>query len=233
MADDKVAREIIAELPPLDPYKALEELGYWLDTLGSADALKGLRVLEIIDLIDQAAENHQRKLSQDYLSGSARLQKFQEVRLWNAVFAFWKHLADTYQMCLARYQAGAPGFGALKARVPMVVARALRALTLQVKWQLLRYGPVEPRLWGQTGKLYAYAEQSGFATALLVVYPGPFDESTVQREFLKGLMLSISSTDSLLPAKLEIAERIVAQFAEFFVMNLQPDHHHTRAITQK
>jgi len=72
------------------------------------------------------------------------------------------------------------------------------------------------------GKLCAYAEERGFATTSVVVYPGKFGESTVQREFLKGVMLNISSTDSLLPAKLEVAERIVAQFSEFFVMNRQP-----------
>jgi len=221
-ANDKAAREFIADLPALDPYKSLEELCYWLDTLGSADDLKLPRVLEIIDLIDQAAKNHQRKLSQDYLSGSARLQKFQEIRIWNAVFMFWKQLADTYQMCLTRFQAGAGGWGSLKGQMPMVVARALRALTLQLKWQLLRYGPVDQRVWEQMGKLYAYAEERGFATTAVVVYPGKFGESTVQREFLKGMMLNISSTDSLLPAKLEVAERVVAQFSEFFVMNRQP-----------
>ena len=220
-ANDKAAREFIAGLPALDPYKSLEELGYWLDTLGSADDLKLPRVLEIIDLIDQAAKNHQRKLSQDYLGSSARLQKFQEIRIWNAVFLFWKQLADTYQMCLTRFDTGG-GSAALKAQLPMIVSRALRALTLQLKWQLLRYGPVDQRVWEQMGRLYAYAEERGFATTRVVVYPGKFGESTVQREFLKGAMLNISSTDSLLPAKLEVAERIVAQFSEFFVMNRQP-----------
>jgi hypothetical protein len=222
LADEKAAREFIAELPPLDPYKSLEELGYWLDTLNAADDLALPRILEIIDLIDQAAKNHQRKLSQDYLSGSARLQKFQEIRIWNAVFTFWRQLSDAYQLCLTRFQAGAGGWGGLKGQMPMVVARALRALTLQLKWQLLRYGPVDPRVWAQMGRLYAYAEERGFATTSVVVYPGKFGESTVQREFLKGVMLNISSTDSLLPAKLEVAERIVAQFSEFFVMNRQP-----------
>jgi hypothetical protein len=221
-ADDQAARDLIAALPPFDPYKSLEELCYWLDTMGSAEDLKLPRVLDVIDLIDQAAKDHQRRLSQDYLSGSARLQKIQEIRIWNTVFAFWKQLADTYQMCLIRFQAGASGWGALKGQMPMVVARALRALTLQLKWQLLRYGPVEKRVWEQMGKLYAYAEERGFAAAPVVVYPGKFGASTVQREFLKGMMLNISSTDSLLPAKLEIAERIVAQFSEFFVMNRQP-----------
>jgi hypothetical protein len=57
LAEDKLAQELIAELPPLDPYKSLEELCYWLDTLSSAEDLKLSRVLEIIDLIDQAAKN--------------------------------------------------------------------------------------------------------------------------------------------------------------------------------
>ena len=221
-ADDKSAREFIADLPPLDPYKSLEELCYWLDTLGGAEDLKLPRVLEIIDLIDQAAKNHQRKLSHDYLSRSARLQKFQEIRIWNTMFVFWKQLADSYQMCLTRFQAGAGGWGSLKAQMPMVVARALRALTLQLKWQLLRYGPIDQRVWEQMGRLYAYAEERGFAATPVVVYPGKFGESTVEREFLKGVMLNISSTDSLLPAKLEVAERVIAQFSEFFVMNRQP-----------
>ena len=222
LADEKAAREFIADLPPHDPHKSLEELCYWLDTLGVAGDLKPPRILEIIDLIDQAAKNHQRKLSLDYLSGSARLQKFQETRIWNTVFAFWKQLADTYQVCVTRFQSGAGGWVVLKGQMPVVVARALRALTLQLKWQLLRYGPVEQRVWAQMGNLYAHAEERGYATAPVVVYPGTFGESTAQREFLKGVMLNISSTDSLLPGKLEIAERIVAQYSEFFVMNRQP-----------
>ena len=222
LADEKAARAFVAELPPLDPYKALDELSYWLDTLANAENLKLSRELEIVDLVDQAAKNYQRKLSQDYLSNSARLQKFQEIRIWNTVFSFWKHLADAYQGCVAHFQSGGSAWSSLKGQMPVVVARALRALTLQLKWQLLRYGPVEARIWGQMGKLYAYAEDKGFATAPLTVYPGTFGASTVQREFLKGVMLNISSTDSLLPAKLEIAERIVAQFSEFFVMSRQP-----------
>ena len=177
LADDKSAREFIAELPPLDPYKSLEELCYWLDTLGSAEDLKAPRVLDIIDLIPDVP---------DPLPG--RSQRV----------------------------------GCAEGAEADVVARALRALTLQLKWQLLRYGPVDQRVWEQMGKLHAYAEERGFAIAPVVVYPGEFGDSTLQREFLKGVMLNISSTDSLLPAKLEIAARIVAQFSEFFVINRQP-----------
>ena len=222
LAEDKAARELITELPANDSFKALEELSYWLDSLKGAEDLKLGRQLEIIDLMDQAAKNHQRKLSQDYLAGSARLQKFQEIRIWNTSFTFWKQLADAYQLCLTRYQAGAGGWGSLKGPLPMIVARAMRAISLQLKWQLLRYGPVAPRLWEEYGKLFAYADEKGFAATKVEVYPEKFGESTIQREFLKGLMLAISSTDSLLPMKLEVAERVVAQFSDFFVIQRQP-----------
>jgi hypothetical protein len=222
LADETAAREFIAELPPLDPYKSLEELCYWLSTLGAAEDLKPPRMLGIIDLIDQAANNHHRKLSQEYLTGSARLQKFQEIRIWNSVFNYWRQLADAYQLCLDRFQAGANGWAALKKQMPMVAARALRALTLQLKWQMLRYGPLEARIWAQMAKIIAYADEKEFADTSIVVYPGKFGESTVRREYLKAAMLGISSSDSLLPVKLEIAERIAAQFSEFFLMSRQP-----------
>ena len=222
LADDKAARELIRELPANDSIKTLEELAFWLDSLKSADDLKLARLIEIIDLIDSSAKVHQRKLSQEYLTGRDRLQKFQENRIWTTVFRFWKQLALTYEHCLKRYQSGAPGWGSTKSQIPTVVLRALRAGSLQLKWHLLRYGPVEPGLWGDLCKLYAYAEDKGIATSKVAVYPGQFGESTAQREFLKSMMLSISSTDSLLPAKLEIAERIIAQFSEHFVLQGQP-----------
>ena len=68
------------------------------------------------------------------------------------------------------------------------------------------------------GALYARAESGGFAVKPCTVYPGTSGESTVQREYLKALMLAMSATDCLLPRQLEVAERIVAQFSEYFVL---------------
>lgn len=221
LADDKAARQLLAELPANDSIKTLEELAYWLDSVRTADDLKVGRLLEIVDLIDAHAKNHQRKLSQDYLTGRDRLQKFQENRIWTTVFKFWKQLALAYEHVLKRYKSGANGWGAVKSQVPVIIARGLRAGALQLKWHLLRYGPVEPGLWGDLCKLYAYAEEKGLAQSRVEVYPGKFGESTAQREFLKSMMLSISSTDSLNPMKLEITERIVAQFSEFFILQQQ------------
>lgn len=222
MADAKQAKDIVADLPANDAMKALDEVNYWLESLHNTEGFKLDRLFENIDLLDGAAKNHQRKLSQDYLAMS-RQQKFQENRLWTAVYEFWRQLGASYLLCVERYESGASGATAIRKSLPLIVARALRALTLQLKWMLLRYGPVEDRIWTEIARLYRFAEDGGFATGTTMIYPGSHGAGTVRQEFLKAMMLSVSSTDSMTPVKLEIAEHAVAHFAPSFTLAREPD----------
>jgi hypothetical protein len=219
LADDKAARELIAELPA-DPYKSLEELRYWLESLQQADDLKLGRVYEIVDLIDQSARGHLRKLSLDYVTGGSRLQRFHENRIWTTVTGLWGSLGAAYRMLLRKYQAGANGWNAIKPRVPQVVLRAIRCNGARLKWYLLRYGPIDRTLWADLGRLLAYGEEQALTGQRFEIYPG--HETTIERETLKVLMLAVSSTDSLLPAKLDLAERLIARFADQFALQKQP-----------
>jgi len=221
MAEEKSAKEFLAELPAGDSFKLLEELSFWLDRTRGSEELKPQRVFEIVDQLDAAGKSDQRKLAQEYLSGGNRRSRFQEQRIWSTQIEFWRQLGAAYEFCLDKAQPGVSGAGALKPHIPTITCRAIRALALELKWLLLRYGPIDPTLWGRLGALYARAEQGGFAPKPGIVYPGPGGESTVQREYLKALMLSMSALDCLLPRQLEVAERIVAQFAEYFVLQSQ------------
>jgi len=214
MADIKQAREIIADLPS-DPMKALGDITNWLDSLRETKAYKFDRLFENIDLLDAAAKNNQRKLAQDYFATS-RQQKFQENRLWTGSYAFWKALSDAYLECVSRFETGQTGGTAFRKNLPVIVARTLRALTLQLKWILVRYGPVDPRVWSDIGRLYQVAEAVGFADNVIAVYPGAHGGGSVRQEFLKALMLSVSSTDGLSPMRQELAERAVAHFSPGF-----------------
>jgi len=218
MADIKAARTLVAELPAGDSAKAIEEITYWLDSINRTEEFKADHRYALIDLLDQAAKNHQRKLNQDYLT-TERKQRFLEARLWKAMSEFWKELGDGYIRCIEQYQAGST---AIKKELPAIVARALRALTLQLKWQLLRYGPIEDRIWADLGRLYQFAETRYFADDTIAVYPGAHGTSSVQQEFLKGAMLGVSATDGLPPARQEVAERLVAHFGGLFLMQDKP-----------
>ena len=220
MADAKNAREIIAELPA-DPLKALADITQWLESLADTKAFKADRLFENVDLLDAAAKNHQRKLAQDYFSTS-RQQKFQENRLWTSSYQFWKALSNAYLECVARYESGQTGGTVIRKSLPVVVARTLRALTLQLKWILVRYGPVESRMWADVGRLYQFAEATGFAGSNIAIYPGTHGGGSVQQEFLKAVMLAVSSTDGLSPLRQEIAERAVAHYSPEFRIAAKP-----------
>jgi hypothetical protein len=190
--------------------------------MNATENFKVDRRFENLDLLDSAAKNHQRKLSQDYLS-TARLQKFQENKLWNAVSGFWRALGDGYVLCINQHEGGAGGATAVRKSVPAIIARTLRVLTLQLKWLLVRYGPIEPRLWTELARLYRLAEQKGVTEARIAVYPGAHGESTIKQEFLKSLMLAASSPDGLAPLKQQVAERAVAHFARWFRLARSPE----------
>lgn len=220
MADSKQAREIVADLPS-DSLKALADITGWLDSLRDTKAFKVDRLFENIDLLDGAAKNYQRKLAQDYFATS-RQQKFQESRLWTGSHAFWKALSDAYLECVSRFESAQTGGTTFRKNLPVIVARTLRALTLQLKWILVRYGPVDPRVWSDIGRLYQFAEASGFVGNAIAIYPGSHGGGSVKQEFLKAVMLSVSSTDGLSPMRQEIAERAVAHFSSGFRIAQQP-----------
>ena len=221
MAGIRQAKKLISELPANDSVKALDEVSFWLDSISRTEGFKVDRRFRLIDLLDQAAKGHQRKLAQEYLA-TDRQEKFRENTLWNTVFNFWKHLGDAYGQCVEQIQSGASSAGAIGKELPVIVARTLRALTLQLKWDLLHYGPVDDRLWGELGQLYLYAEAKRITTGTIEIYPGAHGQGTVQQEFLKAMMLGVSSTGGLTPLKQEIAERTVAHFGSLFTLQAQP-----------
>ncbi len=214
MADPKQARQLIAELPANDA-KALEEITYWLESITETPGFKVEHRYDNVSLLDAAANRRVRKLSLDYLSTPRRM-KFQENRLWTGIFQFWRALGAAYIACVDQYDPGHTGLTLIRRSLPLIVARALRALTFQLKWYLLRYAVVEQRVWDDVARLYRLAEKRGFAGNAITIYPSSHGEGTVRGEFLKAMMLAVSSMDGLTPLRQEIAERIVSHFSREF-----------------
>jgi len=217
MADIKQVRKFLAELPQADAQKSLEEITLSLESLGGIDQFHLGDRLEIIMLLDEAGQVHRRKLGRDYLMNS-RLQKTQENRLWTAMHQFWKQLADAYFNCVRDFEADVKGAGSIKAALPLVVSRGLRAASTELKWLQLRYGPVEQSLWGRLAKLYEFAETRGIEKKVVSLYPGVPEDATAEREFLKTMMLWVSCPDSLVPLHIEMAERLTGHFSAAFVI---------------
>src|SRR5688572_10132710 len=188
MADRKQAQRILEALPPQE-LKALEELGTWHESASAAPGFKPEERAQLLALIDEAAQPRLKKLSRDYL-GAARVQ---QNLMWLRIHDYWHHAAQSWLRALEPKP------------LPEAAAGAVRALGQQLKWQQLRYGPVDLAVWGHMNRAYGVAEAQNAAAA--------------KAEFLKAALLSASAMDSRLPPEIDLAERLIEAFAPAFVLD--------------
>lgn len=221
--DDKEGGRILLDgLQAKDPVSALEEVSGYLDQVKTADGLAPQRAYALVDLLDRTGRPHYRKLNALYVSETHRLTRFQQTRIAGTASALCQQLADGYRFCLAKYEVGAMGASALRPYLHRIAARALRAYGGQLKWALLRYGPIERRIWEGVGQLYVASQSLGFLHEPLVLYRGQAGQTTPEQECLKVLMLAVSAPDGLLPIQLDLAERLIARCAPRFTCSPKP-----------
>ena len=224
MADLKDAQAILAELPTHDPLRCAEELSRWLESVMAVDGFKAEYQAQLVQLLDETSRVYLRTLELEYLA-SPRLAKAREINLWTAIYKYWCSAALAYTGCIDLYASHARGADALKDGMPLLLARALRALASQLKWIYVRYGPVDPSVWGVVARVFALAEAHKFAQSAVTLYPDAPGETTPEREFLGAVMLAAASPNSLLPLELELCERLIAHVCAAFTLrhDMQPD----------
>jgi hypothetical protein len=209
MRNPKEARRILEALPP-DDLKALEELAHWHESVSVAEGFKPPERAALLLAIDDAAQPRGRKAARDYF-GAARPSRYQENRLWTHLHEYWKQAGLAFGRAV---DAAAQAPKALEQKtLVLVAARALRSFAQQIKWQHMRYGPVDPAAWAAMNGVYAFCEARGLADSRLAVYPAGGAESSPRQEFVKALMFSAASPDSLLASEVEFAERVIAELA--------------------
>lgn len=220
LADPKELRRVITELPLDNAFKALDELDGWFESLLSANDFPNDVRFEVVRQLDEAGQQHVRKLSRDYLH-SPRLSKSEEKRFWSIIHGFWTLAAANYERCLAHSSLKDKAAENLQAAMPLLLCRLLSALAAEVKWSQFRYGPLSAELWRRLGVAYLAAETAKLADKSVKLYPNSVTTTSPAREYLRVLVLSASSMDSLMPVEIELAERLIAHFLPQFVFTSQ------------
>src|SRR5690606_8361967 len=215
MADPREARRILAELPAHDPLKALEELEHWHDSASAAEGFRGDARIQLLFMIDDAAQPRLRRLGRDYLTG-ARASRVQENLAWRRAHAYWAACAVAYGRAIDAVLQGAKGAAAATPLLPQLCTRALHAVGQQLKWLHLRYAPIEPALWRLLNNVYAFAESRGIAESAVTASEAGAGASSPREAFVRALVLSTSSPDSLTPTEIDLAERLIAAHAARF-----------------
>jgi hypothetical protein len=220
-ADPREARKLVSELHAGDATRGLEQIMTWLEILTALPEVRLDRRFDCIAIFEEAALQFEKRITRDYVR-SQRLPSIQEQRLWGTGHDFWHQLGIAYHLCLMEYEASATGAASMRAWAPVMGCRAMRALRHELRWTLLRYGDVEPRLWQDAARIYRLAESRDFAREEAKAYPSRNRQSTVEREFVKLLLFAVSSPNSLAPAQLDIAARLAARCAEFVSVETAP-----------
>jgi len=221
MADPKEARRLLEELQAQEAHKAIEEVTHWLDSVSGVEGFRPEQRLGLMFSLDEVAQPRLRKLAREYL-GAARPARAQENRLWTLIHEYWRQAGQGYARCVDLFVQGAKGAEAAKGELPRLLLRALRSLAQQLKWVHLRYGPVDLGAWSVFNKIYAYAEARRLERTGAAVYSGQSGESTPQQEFVRGVVFSASSPDSLLPQEIDLAEHVIGHLAAKFTLAPAP-----------
>ena len=221
MGDLKEARRIVDAIPGSDPFKALEDLNHWQDSIRGWAGFTHEHRAQLAVMVDDAIQVHLRKLQRDYLA-SPRLSKYQENRLWTSIRESYRHAALAFATCVDVFVTAQKGWEELKPMMALLSVRALRSLAGQMKWQYIRYGLQDPALWASAARIYAFSEHRRYADAKIQAYAGLPGDTSAEQEFLKAVMLAVSSPDSLLPVEIELVDRLVAHLVGSF--KITPTH---------
>ena len=223
LGDPRELRRIIDEIPGDNPFKALDEIVGWLESLADTANFPEDRLYEAVSLLDDAAQPQIRRLTRDYLH-TPRLSRSEEQRLWTMAHGFWSGLAVGYEQCLAAASQKNRIGEHLRQALPALTARLIAALAAVLKWEQFRYGPSRGGLWQRLGTALLFAENAGVATRSLQLHANVPGVTSPQQEFVKAVAFQAASMDSLQPLEIELAERLIAHFLPGFVFSAVAEH---------
>jgi len=221
LADEQERNRVLREVSGLESHRALAELARWLRSTAADVGLRPEKKVGIVHALEAAGRVPMRMLAREYLA-APRLGKSQEEHLWGSIHGFCAAAAQGYLQCASGVAPDARAAAGQKSRIVPLAVHALRALGTQLKWEHMRYGPVDPGIWAELGRLYARLDAAGVAEVAVREFPGSPSRTTPRQEFVRIAMFGACSPGSLLPSQIEIAERLAARFARWFRISSHP-----------
>lgn len=226
LGDPKEFEQIISKFPLDNSFKTIDEVFYWFESLKRAENFRSDYFFNVVKKLDEVVIGHVRRLARDYLQ-SPRMSKSEEKRLWSLCYNYYEYLAVLYAQCIERTKQRGKDKKAegIREQLPLVATRQVAARVAQLKLIAFRYGSSEPELWGSLGRTYLDAEAGGYAQTPVLLYPELTHSTNVTQQYLRALIFDASSMHSLMPAEIEIADRLItfSQSGFIFSENCSPE----------
>ena len=217
LGEPKELKRVLAELPLDNAFKTVDEIHGWLESLRHAEGFRVDHLFDVVRQLDEIGLHHVRRLTRDYLH-SPRLSKSEERRLWTMCFNYWGEVAGLYALCVQACERNPKdkSVESMKTHLPLMTARLVASRAVQQKWMAYRYGIVGEDLWRGIGSPYLTAVAAGYAQKPVQLYPAQPGLTSVGQQYLQALVLASSSTDSLMPLEIELADRLITHLLPGF-----------------
>lgn len=229
MSDIKQAKKLLDGLSKKDAFKALDEITSWLISVKDAVGFRPEIRAQIFMLLDETGLLFYEQLLQYYI-GEPHLQDFKGNQLWQGIYGFKKALSEAYSLSIEEYQLAEKKPVDFKQVVPIISVRLLRTLSEQMQLSMMRYVEIEQSIWSELCSCYAFAVTAQIADTMVSAYPNQNLQITPHREFLRAMMLYISSPATLAPDQIVACNRIAGHLASFFDYKSVPDTSSTHFI---
>lgn len=207
MANVKLARALLDDLPKDDALKSAMELTDWIESVAGHGELKPDDQFAVLSLLDETAQPYARKLAFEYFT-LPDLNSFQGNRLCMVLGNLSRHTAGAYYTLFGRYCSGDSG----SIKVQVLVARAVRAMCEQLKYAAVHYTPHDDTIWRHLAQLYRHAEQQKYVDAPVNLYSASADATSVKCEMGQLMAWYACGINSLTPRNMHLTERIIAHY---------------------
>lgn len=194
----------VENLPTGDIFTAQGEVVAKLVEFNQSSEDFGKARLAVLRGLDEQSREMQTSLCAQYLR-NPRMSKMIETRLWTSIHALYFELARAYHAFLMHFVAN-PGGRKIQSQVPLITARALRALADILKWRYFHYERIDEKLWLRLHNLYRMAEFEGFAEHSLILYDGDSRRTSAREAYVRAAVLSLFGNGSLVPKQIEMID---------------------------
>ncbi|HEY6821048.1 MAG TPA: hypothetical protein VI321_03450 [Burkholderiales bacterium] len=219
---------VLAGLEQSKSQDALQEIQHWLGTLRDFDGFACDERLSIVKQLDDAGRP---LIAEAYVQfyALAHVRDRNQRKRAELLDLYWTNLSAAYARCVSDDEAGGKGAKAMRAELPVALARSYRAAGLAAKTRCLIYRPADPPDWRALYRPLAFAEIAHFADEAIHVYPREV-HSTARAELTKLLAFCLCAPHELPPEQVELAARILDRFAISFAWSTAPSAQCTYAI---
>jgi len=219
MYDAVETARLLAEVPVEDPLRATEEIAAWLESLVTATGFSPEERLGVISQVDEAGQPSLEALMTEYLAGEFKRDPAR-YRRWQVLVKLSEKLAAAYLAVIGEFERAKAA--KMAEHMPLVTARAMRAVFTQLRLALMRYAGDTERIWGALYQLFSFAHANRIATTPVRPYPGETQATTARHELMRAVMLEVAAPQSLPPRQIELTARIAARHASAFAFSETP-----------